>query len=256
MGERERSIGMGDISELRGLVTIVTFLGITFLLISLIPPQFYTATSGREISIPEIFDAIDIYQFAETKVLQTNETGGTVWIVDNSYYRVDIDIGNHDVDLYYKRPNYSSKNVWILHRYTEWIIFPVIHRLDWINSQGESRGDNLALASLNLDAVDGVAKYQARCWHFTLFTQIGYNTTTYSSVEMAWNAGNLYFFFGINFNDVGTAFNVWNLIGMLLFFQLPDTHPIINAIIAIPIWVSVAYLIYVLIIKIIPFIAG
>jgi len=253
---------MGDISELRGLIIVVTFLGILVFLIGIIPTQFLEAGQMRQVYVPDIFETIDLYQYAEYKTIQLNDTGGGLWWSDSSYYRADIDIGNHNVDLYYKRANYTNKNMFVVHITYEWIIFPADHELEWINAQGLVRSEDVLgsrrifLQEIEEDTTGGIAKYQVRCDHFTLFTQLAYNTTTYSSIEEAWDMGEYYAFFGINFDDVGTSYNAFALIGMLLFFQLPETHWIINAFIAIPLWATIAYLMYVLVIKVIPFIAG
>jgi len=61
---------------------------------------------------------------------------------------------------------------------------------------------------------------------------------------------------GINFDQTGTGYNAWDLIGMLLFFQLPDVHWIINILLALPFWVPVAYLTFIFILRAIGAIFG
>jgi len=98
--------------------------------------------------------------------------------------------------------------------------------------------------------------YVAKTEDFQCRAYFGFNDTKYSSPTEAWDNYELDILIGMKFDQVNTSINAWSLISMLLFFQLPEVHWIINALIAIPIWITVAYLIYVLIIKIIPFIAG
>jgi hypothetical protein len=81
----------------------------------------------------------------------------------------------------------------------------------------------------------------------------GYNTTSYDNCTQAYENDALGIWLGINFDQVNTQYNAWNLISMILFFQMPDVHPLINVIIAIPIWVTIAYLVFTLITKLIPF---
>jgi len=61
---------------------------------------------------------------------------------------------------------------------------------------------------------------------------------------------------GVEWELEKTTYNAWDLIAMLLFYNFPETHWMINAILKVPIWVCIAYLSYVLIIKVIPLIAG
>lgn len=84
----------------------------------------------------------------------------------------------------------------------------------------------------------------------------GWNTTEYSKPSDALNDNAMDVLYAMSMDQVNTSMNLWSLIGMLVFFNIPDIHPALNIIIKIPFWVTTAYLVYVLAIKIIPFIAG
>ena len=85
----------------------------------------------------------------------------------------------------------------------------------------------------------------------SLDVSFNYDEETYSSVEDAWNHHGLSFFIGIEFDQIATGLNAWDLIGMVLFFKMPNVHPLLNYIIAVPIWASIAWLAFALIIAVI-----
>jgi len=100
-----------------------------------------------------------------------------------------------------------------------------------------------------IDADKEKLSYTIQCSHFQMKGFFGYNDTLYSSPSQAWDHHGLWILLGINFDQMSTGFNAFNLIGMLLFFQLPMVHPIINYIIAVPIWVCIIYLSFIFILR-------
>ena len=47
---------------------------------------------------------------------------------------------------------------------------------------------------------------------------------------------------GIEFDQMATGLNAWDLISMVLFFKMPNVHPVLNYIIGVPIWISITWL--------------
>jgi len=247
---------MGDISELRGLVIIGSFLACFALIASLIPPQLFPSyVEGRQVEAPEYFDAVDLQSFANTSSYVLNETGGESY--PYNLYRLSIDIGGHNLDLFYREPNTTEYEMllYIRHFFAEWWGWVYDHDLEWINSEGYSRDFTLEATELNNDFQDGRATYKVECPHFFIRVYFGYNET-FSSPEEAWNYGALNMLVGIDFDQVSTGYNAWSLIALILFFQMPDIHWIINAIIAVPIWIAVAYISFILILRTIGAIFG
>lgn len=208
----------------------------------------------------EVFEAIDIYSFAETNIdgyPQMNMTGGWTWGLDSSIYGVGVDIGNWDIDFYYRKPGTSDYYCWFRHIWYEWWILPADHNLEWFNRAGVSRGTVLSVSDMEDDS-EGASEvsYRAVCDHTTYHTSFAYDEEVYSDFETAWHNGDLYIFVGVNFDDQNTAYNAWHLISMLLFFQLPNVHPVVNAILAIPIWIGIIYLTFILILRAIGAIFG
>jgi len=213
-------------------------LGVFALLIGTIPAGFLVDTPlYREHEATEYFEAIDIQYFAETWEYTLNATGGTD--AGAGWYFIDIDIGNRDFDMWYKKASNPPLKLYFVHRYT-WLIFPVSHKMKWITYNATSRGDELEVTEMELDTAD--LRYTTECSHFSVKTFFAYNETTYSNVTDAWNGSELNMLVGINFDEVQTGMNAWNLIAMILFLQMPDVHPLLNAFIALPIWVCIAWL--------------
>jgi len=107
----------------------------------------------------------------------------------------------------------------------------------------------LEASELNSDFQNNRANYKAQCAHFFVRIYFGYDETLYSSPENAWNYHGLNMLIGIDFDQVSTGYNAWSLIAMLLFFQLPEIHWVINALIAVPIWLCVGYLSFIFILR-------
>lgn len=266
---------MGDVSEVRGLIVIITFVGSLVLLYGLIPSNFLVSyTETRSVTVPDYFDSIDLIQYAEPWNITLDETGGTA--IDDVYYYTDVDsdgdglFGGHDVDMDYKRANQTgTKFIAVLHIIRQWFGLIVdTHHLNWRNTQGRtvsttfdygpySSVQAITVTQLESDmGSEGSTRYTVSCEHFYADVYFAYNTTTYSSVTDAWDHHGLSTFWGINFDQTGTSYNAWNIIGMLLFFQLPNVHWIINLMLNIPLWVGIAYLCFILILRAIGAIFG
>ncbi len=89
-----------------------------------------------------------------------------------------------------------------------------------------------------------ITEFLVDCQHVELRAWIAYNRTTYDNCSHAWDNDALTVLWGIEWDEIGTGLNAWNLVTALLFFQLPPgvPHPL-NFIIALPIWIIEAVLI-------------
>jgi len=234
-----------EVPPLRSFLIVITFLGTFTLLVASMPIELIVSPSERrEYEVEEYFEAIDLQSFAEIFQYCMNETGGTSYPL---LYAKSVDIGGRDLTLYYKKANQSDLYLYLVHKWTEWIIIPCLHYQIWINSEGVTRSagaqkqNRIYDYTINQDYSDSLP-YTAKCSHFQVTVYFGYNETTYSSVTEAWNHHALYILIGIDFAEMATGMNAWNLIAMLLFFQMPDIHPVLNMILALPIWVCIAWL--------------
>lgn len=106
-----------------------------------------------------------------------------------------------------------------------------------------------------------VSRFEMSCDHFSYYVSIAYNSTTFDSLTDAY-AGTggfdpeLWVFVGMGFESEWASLPTWMIIAQLLTFQAPDIHPVINGLIAIPLWIAVIYIAYHLLLRMIPFLGG
>lgn len=249
---------MGDMSEYKGLITVVSFLGVFVLLLGLFPYDLLVASdSNRAVDVPsELIEVMSIYSFAETKTVYLNNSGTPWWLDPTNWLYWDIDIGSWDIDLYYTKPNQTvyTKTMNLVHVWYDWWIFPADDHLEFFSSSGESLGEGLTVLEIG---TENPQTFRATCSHTTYTVGMGYNDTTYSNYSDAWDHGGVAVFCGVNFDQVNTSYNAMNLISTLLFFSMPAETPlIIKLIISIPIWACVAYLMFIFVLRTIGAIFG
>lgn len=186
----------------------------------------------------EGFEAIDMQSFAET---WNSSLDGGVLNIQN------IDIGGHDFDIW----SSSISGEMQMYHWDYWWIFPVgKHYMTWTDKRGTNCGDTLTSEELEANYEVGEAiEFKVSCPHFFVKSFFNFNTTLYDSPTEAWDADALWILVGINFDQAQTGFNAWAVIGMLLFFSLPEIHWFVNALIAIPIWAAIAYISFILLLR-------
>lgn len=247
---------MGHIGELKGLITVVTFLGVFAILVSMmyLPSQSYKSQKRKEINVPEYFEAVDVQFFAETYnfTIEHVPFGGSL------RFETEFEIGGWNIYFSSLIQNLGEGTNFISSaHFNKWWIFKWSYH--WFKFYGED-GVDLGYG-LAFEKIDGYCTENQSLLRFSLQsdqTQIvmylGWNQTKYGKPSNALHDNAMTCLYCISFDKVNTSLNVWNLIAMLMFFQMPNIHPIINVIIAIPIWVTIIYLITVIILKIIPFV--
>jgi len=89
-----------------------------------------------------------------------------------------------------------------------------------------------------------------------------YNQTAFANWQAAWNAGNISYTLSYEIDWNATGVNAWSLVGQLLTFTAPSLSMtgiggvILNAVIALPVWSLIAYLVYKIVAGLIPFLSG
>jgi len=154
----------------------------------------------------------------------------------------------------------SYANDFIKHKRFEkwWIFYTYIGDMTWITTSGKEMGTSLEAADVETywDTDTNTTKFYLKDDAVSIVCYFSYNTTLYNNVTHAWSNDALEWLTGIDFDQTNTTFSAWGLIGMLLFFQLPDIHPALNMLLALPCWICIAYLVYRLILLAIPFVGG
>lgn len=261
--QNKRLVGlkMVDVPPAKNFIVVVSFLGIYAALLVLMPAGLASADwEGREATY-----ASDYWELPDVEVLATfhnitADNGGAYysedWGIDEGFghnFLFKINIVDDEV---------KAEN----QHYYIFIIFPYgHHNMDWIaKANGVNYGgtfyesDFNEVATINDEGDFNVtsAAYTLKCDHVSMHAVVAFNSTAYANCSEAFDNDELTFEFGIEWDELGTGMNAWNLISQILFFQAPDINPLLNAIIAVPLWAAIGYLAYALVmvaISVLPF---
>lgn len=227
---------MGDISELNVLVVVATFLSVTVLLIGWIPAQFYTSDATYlVVNVPDVFDSIDIVNYAQTENFTVGDGFSESWGKDTF---------GHDMQLVVS----ETYGIYNTHFYG-WLLFSY-HQMEWVNDHGVNRGSFLEFDLIIEDHdANNLSAYRVECEHFYMQAWIGYNTSDYGSFYEAIDNDEGRILFAIDFDQTASTWSAWSIISGILRFDLPDVNPYLNALIAIPIWISIAYVSFILVLR-------
>lgn len=230
---------------MRALITVISFLSVFLIVGVLIPYEFSVDVEGKLANVPDYFAVSDILLY--------NVSESVSFTLNKSLLLEPFEFGGHSLAI-----SSLIETRIMLHHYFWWaFIRHDYHAFTWYNSAQQIVSDiNLRLQTATLDAHDYGEIYRVECDHMYFTVLFGYNETLYSSHTHAFDNEALMIWMGIDFDQRGTSLSAWNLVTMLLTFQMPDIHWSINMMLAIPFWACIAYLVYVLIIKMIPFVAG
>jgi hypothetical protein len=247
---------MGDMSELKGLLTIGGTITVFILLLTYVPSEFLIPdVDDRYIEVLPYFETIDIINFADT--WSNNIDNGTevylgFWVqqLDDG----DGDFGGHHIDIVTDR-DYNPNNGYIAMRKPRklWWFIIGYDWFDWYDNNGMNHGDILSGDELNAtyidyDNLDFTVKLKAKP-HTSFSVFFDFNETAYDDPLDAWDVDELYVFCGISFDQVVTGTNALTLVQDLLFFNLPNTHPAINALIGVPLWIGILYIAFIVVLR-------
>ena len=227
------------------LIWVGVFLGVFFILASTMPSGFYTSEyEYQTYNIPESFEALDIQDYAETE-------NGSI----TTSYSHEYSMGGWNFKWWC-----SYGNDFLKHKRFEkwWFIYTYSEYMTWYTDTGIKKGISLTASDVDTywDTETNTTKFYLKDPAVSIPCWFSYNTTEYSNASDAWSDNALEWLTAIDFDAIKTTYSAWGLIGMLLFFQLPDIHPMLNMIIALPCWICIVYLVYRLILLAIPFVGG
>lgn len=246
---------MGDISETRILIVIGCLVGIfAFLLVTI--PQPLLPASEREtasISYPNNWESGDLLYLTET----WNMTS-----IDNTT-DVNFELGGRNFNLRGSETALNGPSILLFEYWYEWLVVYTNEPCQWMDSTNFFVDANfknaLLMESLDNQSITQDERLIVR-WtehsQFKMYAILSYDTGSYASWELAMDDSALGLWFGVQFDQTNTAFNAWDIIGMILFFSMPDVDPFLNAIIAVPMWLGMAYIAFILILRAIGAIFG
>jgi len=236
------------------ILFIVTFLGIFIVIVGMIysesPELMAAQPQYRDVDIPEELEAFEVPVYSYQSFNITWEAGG--------WFDVDFDFDDHEPPYVYRFTAYNTTNDFgeePLVFFIEWDSYPWSgHGLDfWFNNTNYDT--NLAFATMDtIYSETGELIFAVKTEDTTelsFLCSFRWNETTYSTPSEALHNNGMMVYVGRTWEQEMSALNAWSIITMVLFFQLPDIHPALSLIIGLPIWVSISYIIFILITKIV-----
>lgn len=233
----------------RNLIFIVVFLASFFVLIALISTGFiYAGKTYAQYDYPDFFDKQDIENIRF--FLSYNITAGLgSW----QGYNFEPEGANFRFRVYFEDPLGAEPRLFrVYHASPYFIWFWSFHTM-----MPEEYGiymDRTELLSV-WDSTFNISRFIMQCPHITINTWFRDPNTTRNDLGLAFDAGIVEVTLGFGFSDIEASMNAWDIVGRLLAFQAVETGVTpVNILIAIPIWASIAYLAYRLILFALPFV--
>lgn len=237
-------------AELRGFIFAVTFVILFSGLVVSVPSDLYGA--GDVADIPTPVDPVIVGGFNETETW--NKTDMSAVVVGLSYeYNLNskdwictkYTIGDSGFEL-------GSKALW----FGLW--FGALDYVYFVDANGTDEGQTVTLDDIEEDAEEGTARYDM--YYYVNGNHAGsmlfsWNTTLYSDPSNAWGNSTLYVLHGTGFGN-NAPMDITTLVLSFLSLQLPDCPVLINLILVTPVWACLAYIIWWIIISMIPFLGG
>lgn len=237
---------MASGGEMRGFVFCVTYLIVFSALLSSIPAGLQGVGTDVETLFPidpSLTTGFSDYQ----NWTRAAYTGAGGWY----YYDYSLDSkgwysATEDSLIEIVRKIYTLGFLWL----------GQIDPCKFISPDGTDRGIDLALTTINSDADEGAVRYDLESYlngQSAGSLVVYWNTTKYDNSTHAWDNHELYLLHGVGIDSSATN-NVAALLVGLLFFQLPDIPPLVNAVLATPTWACVIFVLWFVIKEMIPFI--
>jgi len=235
-------------SEQRGFIFAVVFIVIFSVLLSTIPVDLQGVGATPDMIIPLEPSLITGFAASETYTY-ANFTYYPVY--DFAYYLYEL-----------------GGRTWEIQQEDDWFLlgahvlyggFLWLGQYDYVNFisvDGANRGNLLTFDEIEADADNGTIRYNLQ--YITGGSSAGgfvvyWNTTTYATAILAWNAEKLYFVHGVGFAETATS-DIGSLLISLLLLQLPDVPLLVNILLVTPIWASIIFVLWYIIKEMIPFV--
>lgn len=243
---------MGDISEMRGLIVVVTLIGVTVALLVAMPPEFYAASMAN--AATSSVSPEDILAWNQT--LNINFTG---------FGAYDFTLNGYNWELIATDEPGKDLDFIALSTYEQWWIFK--YNWDdckWYDSQGTDISWSFYFPTYGMHQILGVKVIdlhegeilKAQNSKTKLSVSFAYNTSAFPSFSDAYNAHKCAMVIQFDLNDRNTSINALTLISMLFTAQLPMVDPTINLLLAFPLWACTGYLVFIFVLRVIGAVFG
>lgn len=247
---------MSEGNPFQRLAKPLSFMLMFWLVLAYLPVGFTAQDSDYGINVPTEYMGLNLGAYAYSSNFTVNDADlSETFLV----YRYRVwDLGGRRWQFQDLEDNHIMIG---RRRYLPMVLFNLWIGTDFCNFYFENtkdRGSVLTSREMNLDYVEGEdwIKYRVvlssdpavACDLF-----IGFNTSEYSTPQEAYEDDNLKVVQSMGLSDAETSLNIWNLLGAVLLFRIPDIHPIISVMIGVPLWISFVWVAFYVLKELLPF---
>ena len=246
--------------EVKVLVFVVSFLSCFYFLVNMMPAYFVDQSLDYPgYNVPEYFEAVDMQNYRYSRNFTIQRSGG---------WEHEFNLGGKNIKFFVYSLDYDKFGFQTFDIFLQFGDFRLTYNwkgMDWYNKNGikvsEQPLGEWSYPVIDIEDVDANYDNRSKVSEFTVKNEVltikvflAFNTTKYSKPSEAYHNNELSILVCMGFDQVQTTTNAWNLISQILFFKMPNVHPLINALIAVPIWAAIAWLATTFILKFIPFV--
>lgn len=191
-------------------ITLAVFLSLSAYLIGNAPATLiYGPQEYQYETAPDTFDFLDLSEYADSENFTIYDGFVEDW--GKETFGHDMKLSASDIS-----------GVWNTHYFG----FFQAHNMQWYNANGTNRGYYLTISEITEDQNENnITEYEVSCEHFSLEAYFGYDQEVYGSFTEAWEGDELEVLFTIGFDDLGSTWNAWSIVGNLLTFRAIDIGP-------------------------------
>lgn len=245
----------------KALVFVFVTLGMFALLMGTMPSEFISETwnpNYRDVETKETFDAVDILMYENAESGELNYGDGPL------QYDFGLPSGQKlEIDWVIR---YGQSYVYVRHLVGQTLgYWTNYHNLDVYTTSGVMLpyNDKMFKPDLvaNWNPDKNASIFNVKCDHITSNIIFQPRNSSWTIGE-SWDQEKLNFAMSYEVNWNATGVSAWTIVAQLLTFQAPNlgiggiAGVILNAIIAIPMWSLIAYIVYKIVVGIIPFVSG
>lgn len=228
----------------RTFIVCVVFLGWFAILTNDIPSIFYYGGSRQAYIVPEEWGAEALFYGNIT----TEDNGTLIYDSGGAASELELSLDYPDCNIAWFWDPGTGVNACHVIRY--WYFWGIL--IDSVDIEPMPLYRSYVTSKLD----GNVSRFTMSDIAYQYYVSISFNESKWSSFDDAWNNGELLVWMGMGYSDTPSTISSWNIIAQLMFFQIPDIHPTVNALIAVSIWAPIGYLVYRLILMAIPFLGG
>jgi len=220
-----------------------------------VPSSLLVFDDTYSTTIPDAYQGADIGDYRFVHNITINDSN---FVVSREVRQYQFELGNQFwvllIDSEYNYLKVGRRNYfgifWIS---TDWLTFK--HEL------GTDRGEFLYADDMNLDYSQDEDWTKYRMYNPSdagvgCEINLGFNTSLYSSPKEAFENQALVCYIGIGLDSLYSTLNAWQLITLIMFFQLPDMNPVVMYFLGFTLWFFFALPIVLIMLKFIPFLGG